>query len=583
MKRKGITILCIVMLVCQAVGALAATSFTLPEKMSRQLEIGSGLKGAFTLQGEGLTEALQFLTPLLGKELQVRSMVNGEELHAYVYQDSGNEKQLGLTEVYRKDNTWTFRSDLVPDVQLYLPPVEESLDQLSRKEGGNPSMLSALWRLLHVSAGDYETKWAPAVQTYLDALEGWLAQYASAPVVQKAESGSSLMEMTYEIPVKDLIARIVQWDETAAADAALGELLSGILTEEQKEVYLNPHLGYFYQEALEQLKLDFDLTISRTVSTMGEPVSLTIELPLDEEIFKYSSLTLVNENQETICTLQKEEESLTLVIPEGFGAEGNFTGDCWLIRRMKEEGQKSLSLRLDLHKTVEESTDEETRSHEMDHYVLRIDNDFSRLTEGEKQEDFEAIEPIDAAVDLHYFSKYPQNSPTTLEIQAGITQGAFRLSLEGSFKTASPWIFSPFTIKNPVNALELAPEVLGGYGEKLIENAEATLIVPTPTPEPTATPEPTPTVTPEPTPETMATPELTSAPEGETEQAEDIDAEKADSQEPKEESSDEPTEEPGTDTEPADAQNAPAEETEPADAQNAPAEEETNQETAGAA
>jgi len=209
--------------------------------------------------------------------------------------------------------------------------------------------------------------------------------------------------------------------------------------------------------------------------------------------------------------------------------------------------------------------------------VLRIDNDFSRLTEGEKQEDFETIEPIDAAVDLHYFSKYPQNSPTTLEIQAGITQGAFRLSLEGSFKTASPWIFSPFTIKNPVNALELAPEVLGGYGEKLIENAEATLIVPTPTPEPT------PTVTPEPTPETMATPELTSAPEGETEQAEDIDAEKTDSQEPKEESSDEPTEEPGTDTEPADAQNAPAEETEPADAQNAPAEEETNQETAGAA
>ena len=72
---------------------------------------------------------------------------------------------------------------------------------------------------------------------------------------------------------------------------------------------------------------------------------------------------------------------------------------------------------------------------------------------------------------LHFYSKYAQSSPTTLEVNASWYQEDLELILEGKFKSASPWIFSPFEITEPHSLLEMKPEELTGLFSAWLMNA----------------------------------------------------------------------------------------------------------------
>ena len=79
-------------LLCGSTSALAVT-YTMPEKLSRQLVIGSGLKGSFVLNAEGSSGAAAVLSVLNGAEIQVRGMASDEDWHYYFYQTDENENQ----------------------------------------------------------------------------------------------------------------------------------------------------------------------------------------------------------------------------------------------------------------------------------------------------------------------------------------------------------------------------------------------------------------------------------------------------------------------------------------------------------
>ena len=49
MKKGLLMTLCLLLALLPVASGLAATTFTLPEKMDKQLSIGSGLKGSFQL------------------------------------------------------------------------------------------------------------------------------------------------------------------------------------------------------------------------------------------------------------------------------------------------------------------------------------------------------------------------------------------------------------------------------------------------------------------------------------------------------------------------------------------------------
>jgi len=144
----------------------------------------------------------------------------------------------------------------------------------------------------------------------------------------------------------------------------------------------------------------------------------------------------------------------------------------------REEGE-STAVRIDLTRAQDAWEDEETRSHETYNYTMDIVNDASQAEEGVAAAEYTEIPERHGKAALHFYSKYAQSSPTTLEVSGEWQEEGLKLTLEGKFKSASPWVFSPFEIVNPQNLMEMtdverlacAEEWLNGAAGLLQANA----------------------------------------------------------------------------------------------------------------
>lgn len=460
MKKGLICLLCLILVTVYAGSALAATTYTLPEKMDKQLAIGSGLKGSFLLTAEGNDPLVLSLNPLLNIPFQMRGMKSGQDWHYYLYQATETEEQKGLTECYFQENTLYFRSDLLPGRVFSVPALSELLDRLTAKESGNPSFASMLIRIANLSADEKTGVWNPFIEKLAQKIELWIEDFKVGGTVRDMGEESSILEENFTIPMNELRKEILVLLDGIRADGNLRSMLESLMTDDQKAVYLNDYLNYFYLEAMEALQDDFDVTLSRTVSMMGEEISSSLELPLDRARYGYDSLTIDNEAGTMIFRLKNDQQSLIFVTDQDLTA-GEFDGlTFWVMSCPDEEAteQERKALRVDIQKTTETYSDEETRDHQKDHWSLRIETDLSRLPEDEREKAYETIAPITAEVTLHYFSKYSQSSPTTLEISARFEKENLRIGLEGQWKTASPWVFSPFDISGAEDFLEIKDE-----------------------------------------------------------------------------------------------------------------------------
>ena len=96
--KKVCLILMILVLTLTTCFATAAT-YTLSEKMGKQLEVGSGLKGSFTVHAEGSSELMTLLKNLNDREIQIRSISERDADNGLTsfYVDPGDESQQGLS------------------------------------------------------------------------------------------------------------------------------------------------------------------------------------------------------------------------------------------------------------------------------------------------------------------------------------------------------------------------------------------------------------------------------------------------------------------------------------------------------
>lgn len=497
MKKGLLMTLCLLLALLPVASGLAATTFTLPEKMDKQLSIGSGLKGSFQLSAEGTDPLVLTLSPMLDVPMQIRGMKAEEQWHYYIYQAGENESQIGLTEAFYDGQKYYLRSDLLPEQVLSLPGLPEMLDQVTGREDGNPAFASMLLRYFTMSAQDREERWKPFLDRLTQRMELWLAPFAVTGSKESRENQAEI-EQTYTIPMAEMQKEIIALVKEIQNDADAAALFDTLLNAAQKKIYLNGNLDYFYREAMDALDEEFDVTLTRTFSTMGGEIASTIELPLDRERFGYTSLTIHNSKEETEIQLKNDLETLTIETEDDLTA-GEFTGmTVWISRVPTAEatGTKGIALRAELRKTSETYSDEETRDHLRDHWSLKVESDFSRLEEDMGDAVFENIAPITGELDLHYSSKYSQSSPTTLDIEASWKQENLQLSLKGQLKTASPWIFAPFDTQGAKDFLSLSAEEkalclaewLASAGEQLKKADELAQ---------TAAPEATPTAAPE--------------------------------------------------------------------------------------
>ncbi len=475
--------LCVMLIFCLAISSLAATDYTLPEKLSKQLSIGSGLKGQFTITAEGNDPFVLALYPFLNTELQVRGMTSEGASHYYFYQDIGNEMQSCLTEFYLKDNQLYCRSDLLGDMVLCLPEFGTLANTLTKSSGENPAFASILLNICQQGENGRVSTWEPLTEKLAKKLELWISRFEVSSS-RDTEEGA-VVEINYTIPMGELKKEVLTLLRDLRQDPDIRAALEAVMTEEQRNIYLNDGLDYFYTDAMNALEDNFDVVISRTISTLGKEISSSIELPLDGSRFGgYTSLKIEAAGKTTSVILKNNEQVLHIVTDDGLiPTETDYL--TWWIMSYPNRETESVSttrsaVRVRFSRTSETSTDVDGRDHQNDRYTVRGESDTSRLPAEENPESYPEAAPFVLDIQLHYYSKNSQSSPTSLDISASLEMDRLKIHVNGTLKSASPWIFSPFDLTGARNLMELSEddrnlllaEWLASAGEQLSKAPE---------------------------------------------------------------------------------------------------------------
>ena len=471
MKKKIVSM--IMLIVILTAGTCSAASYTLPEKMTNQLAIGSGLKGTFTVTAEGHQFSTPFLNAITDAEWAVRGILSGKDLHYFVFQSNEKEEQSALTELYRKEGIYYLRSDMVQGKILVFPVLSQCLDALFPTSGENDPSTSFVSKIIELPESVRKEKWDPVMQRYQNELEMWLADFTVKADTVKMENGLSALDFSYEIPMDSINTEIVKLFGEFSADQDVNALLQTVMTEDEKRIYLNSNLLYYYSEALNSLQIDKPVRMSKRVSAIGDLLRFRLELPLDERTTGYQSIDIETVNQLTVLTLKKTGQVIVAAFPEiEKFKQSSYEQSLW-IARINEEPEKlneNLSVRIDIKKT-QEIFEKDEKTHENDHYDVTIIQDTSYLPGDADLSLLPEYEGISMQIDLHYSSKYAQNSATTLEISADISKKESSVKIYGKLKTAAPWLFMPFEIIDPIEVGTDKEAVLDPYITDWISNA----------------------------------------------------------------------------------------------------------------
>lgn len=473
MKKKLFSM--ITLMIMLLTGTCHAASYTLPEKMNNQLAIGSGLKGTFSITATGETFDTPFLNSVTDAEWAVRGILSGKDLHYFVFQSNEKEEQSALSELYRKDGVYYLRSDMVQGKILAFPLLSQYLDALFPVNGENGSSSSFVSKIIETPENIRKEKWDPILQRYQNELEMWLADFTVKADTVKMENGLSALDFSYEIPMDSINKEIVKLFGEFASDQDVTSALQTVMTEEEKRIYLNGNLLYFYLEALQSLHIDRPVKMSKRVSAIGDLLRFRLELPLDERTTGYESIDLELINQLTVITLKKTDQVTVIAFPDSDKLrQPTFDQSIWFasISTDPEKEKNNTAIRTDIRKN-QEIYEKDEKTHETDHYDITILQDTSYLPSDTDLSLLPEFKTVTASVELQYSSKYAQNSATTLEITADVREGESRLFFEGKLKTSAPWLFMPFEIVDPIEVGTEKETVLNPYVEEWISNASS--------------------------------------------------------------------------------------------------------------
>ena len=471
MKKRVVSF--IVLLIVLITGSCYAAGYTLPEKMSNQLSIGSGLKGSFTVSAEGEKFGTPFMKAVTDAEWAVRGIRSGDDLHYYVFQTNDREEQTALSELYRKDGVYYLRSDMVQGKILSFPVLSQILASVFPESGENGSASSFIANIVQLPENIRKDKWEPVLQKYQNQLELWLAEFTVKADTVKMENGLSALDFSYEIPMNSIYEQSVKLIGDFVKDPEVTALLDTVMSDEEKKTYLNGNLLYFYLDALHALQIDQPVRMSKRVSAIGDVLRFRLELPLDERTTGYRSVDIETIEQLTVITVRKTGQITVAAFPEIEKLkQPAYEQSVWFARinADPEKEKENIAVRIDIVKS-NETYEKEEKTHEINHYDIKILQDTQYLPVDTDLSTLPDYADTDIDIDLHYSSKYAQNSATTLEIGTEIKQGDSAMNIQGKFKTAAPWLFMPFDIIDPVPVGTEKETVLDPYITDWISNA----------------------------------------------------------------------------------------------------------------
>lgn len=446
-------LLCLVMtlaLVMSAASAFAAVEYTLEEKWQRQVDFGNGIKGTLNMHVEGEKDWAQLLAPLSDVPMEIRAIHSDKAFQYRVYAEMG-EDAVGMTQLYGDDKAVYLHSELMPDMLLTLATDGDVLDRLSgNQQGMTPTLYSAMLNILNVPETTWEGKWQPALSAYETAIELWLESYASAPSVKRDENGSATVLVRYDIPAEAVKAQIKALWGNILMDETLQPLLRGQMNQEQQDAYFNEHEKYYFDQIIDSLALNGNIVLEREMTAKGEALRTDMSFPLDHE--GWTNLTVKQLEKTTAVALTGEDKRLEVELEETAATSGS-VGYKGKLCYVPGQAQESLGVAFTLVEVKSSSTDEDTRSHNVSNWTLKVQPDDACTGEGWK-----TVEPMEITARVHIHSKAMQYNPVTLELEASLNMADARLSAALELRTTSPWVLDELPIEGARDAAALTDE-----------------------------------------------------------------------------------------------------------------------------
>jgi len=477
MKKALCLILSILMVLSCSAAACADSVYTLPEKMQKQLQVGSGLKGSFVIHGHVNPEKHPLINALANTEFEIRGIRSGEDLYYYIYQPGENDTLAARTELYRSGKSLYLRSDMLDASAYLLPGVGHIADAYLHAEGENPSVFSDLLRIL--LEGKINSNEAVNTELLEKQLEDWINMFPSERTIQSSENSTPRLVQVFTIPMESMYNMVTDLIKLIARTDTAMKVLRSFLTGEQIATYFTPDLTYYYKEAMDALDLEGNIVFSRTVSTMGEVLESSLSLPMSEKMTGFTSLVIRNDESRMNLQLTGKNGLLFVEAPLHFDPKAElFEEDFRFVRVYGEETEKenlSLLIRAKKDHAAYADPEDESLTHETDRYTVRITRDTAMLPDGISEDRIPDFDETEAALEIHYFSKLKPSSKTTAEFTFSVKQGVYDLDATGSVNTDAPWTFTPFDVSSAADLSLCTKEDIKNLRDAWISKAEAAL------------------------------------------------------------------------------------------------------------
>lgn len=451
--KKLICLLLCLMLTLTCATAMAKVEYTLMEKWQRQVDFGNGIKGTLKLGISGQAEWASLLAPISDMPMEIRAIHDGDSFQYRMYVEK-DEELLGLTQLYGDGENVYLKSDLLPNTLLSLPTGGDVLNRLAGVTAEeSPSLYSAVLNMLNVPQTTWEGKWLPALETYSNAIELWLENYASAPSVLRAEDGSATVLVRYEIPADGLKNQIKALWATVLQDATLLPLLQGQLNQAQQDAYLNTNLQYYYDQVMDELTLSGNVILEREMTAKGESLRTVMTFPLAQD--GWSSLTIRQKDGTTSLDVTGTDKQFSLELTENL-AVGSSVAYQGRVRYVPaDKTRQAMAATFSLVKTQSSTVDEDTRSHDKTLWTLKVEPDAEYTGEG-----WQEIQPMEMTLALHLHSKSQQSNPVTVELDATVKLTDAEITIDLDLMTRSKWVMDDLPTEGALDVTSMPAEEL---------------------------------------------------------------------------------------------------------------------------
>lgn len=456
LKRRLCLLAALALTLCQCSGAFAQTvlSYTVADKLIKQLQAGSGFTGTLEAaadgeEGDPLSLQWSFIHVRESSEFAEQdrldlSLMNGEETAA-------------TAQLQRQGGVFRFQTDLLGSEWYEYDAagrteaegtlgssLQGGLTALLRQYGAPSVAVDALPLLLGMTRESDDLN--ALLDEALTRMDIWIEGYRGKAEIGKLEDGSGTLETSYRISPANIKAQLKTLLLALLEDPGARTLLAEHFGEETAELYLRPEWQPYYFAAIDALPLNGDLTIERKVSMTGETIFLRLSLPFSDPELGDATLRYTREKggdaePDNEIAIESEERVLRLsylqysTLTDVYVTQGVLTGEAVGEEAYTVSGEQEqpLAVAFLLRSQTSAGVEEDGRESFRAQYQLSLSPD-------QERQDALTFDPLELQLDLFLASKTPQKAAT--EVSAVLKTGGGQrqertCTLNG--KTRTPW------------------------------------------------------------------------------------------------------------------------------------------------